>query len=123
MKTAGKVILVLSIVVAAYFGIKWLQNRNAKKVSGGAEPGADEKLCASGGSNLKTIIGSCTKPLFITTGLDVKEKCFTSASLNLDEGDLPWPEVVDANGFGKRWYFNYQSGDKFCYVDKQVLAP
>lgn len=99
----------------AYAGYMIYINRNLPKVKGGAKPTAEDEACrvgaSSGGSRLTE---QCTRPNY-NVEVGVKQKCWTNEELGgLDFG----PEIIVENfGAGKKWYYNFQSGNKFCYVD------
>lgn len=119
MKKNYKIILIIIAVVAiAYLAYKWYVNNGFHKVFGGTQPTAEDIACASGGGGGRMIIGSCTKPFVYPIPRGTSQKCFTSEQLGLGEGDSGPAIVTDLNGFGTKWYFNYQSGDRFCYVNK-----
>lgn len=112
-------LIILVVLILAYFGYKYFSNKGLPKVSGGTAPTDADKNCAGGSAAGRAIVGSCTKPIVFPVPPGVKEKCFTSEQLGLNEGDSGYAIVTDMNGFGTKWYFNYQSGDRFCYTNKQ----
>lgn len=120
MKTVKIILILVAIVVGLYFAIKWYLNKDIPRASGGTVPTDADKNCASGGASGKVIVGSCTRPMVFPIPPGVKEKCFTSEQLGLNEGDSVYTIVTDLNGFGTKWYFNYQSGDRFCYTNKKL---
>lgn len=117
MKPIHVFLIVLAIIIFIG-GYKLYSTKDNKKVSGGTPPNADDIACASGANASAKIIGNCTKPRLYPVYPGVKEKCFNSETLGLSEGDTGPSKVTEASGFGKTWYFNYQSGDRFCYTDK-----
>lgn len=128
MKYIIYIIIIIVVIAAIIFGIKYWNNRGNKKVKGGSVPTADDINCASGGTGAQraanpstsaVIIGNCTKPEIWPVESPMKQKCFTSAELGLSEGDSAPDKVTDSNGFGTTWYFNFQSGDRFCYRSPQ----
>lgn len=120
MKYIGYVILVIVILMGLHYGIKYYNNRNNKKVKGGSLPNQDDINCASGGGAAAgKITGNCTKPVIYPVQSPMREKCFTSDELGLSEGDAAPDKVTEANGFGTTWYYNYQSGDRFCFRTPQ----
>lgn len=117
MKYILYTLIVIGILISLHYVTKYYNNINIKKVSGGTLPNQSDIDCASGGTNTvgKMIIGNCTKPVIYPVDKPMREKCFTSEELGLNEGDTGPDKVTDQNGFGATWFFNYQSGDHFCY--------
>lgn len=97
----------------AYLVYRWYTNKDVPKVQGGSGPTATTEDCRTGGGGAR-LTEQCTRPKYNVAG-GVKQKCWTSEEL----GDLEFgPEtIVEQYGVGKKWYYNFQSGNKFCYVD------
>lgn len=110
-------VIVILALIAAYYGYRYYQNKDLPRAKGGSAPTDEDKNCASGGTSGLKIIGMCTKPHVFPVPPKVAEKCYSSDELGLKEGDSGYAAVTD--NFGKKWFFNYQSGDRFCYTDKQ----
>lgn len=125
MKKIWWILIIILLLVVAYYGYRYYQNRNIPKAKGGRLPSQDDINCATGGgTGSRMIIGSCTRPripLDANGNLPkpMKQKCFTSDELGLNEGDSGPSIVTDNNGFGTTWYFNFQSGNNFCYTNPQ----
>lgn len=119
MKTFFKIVGFIAAVLAFILFFRWMSNKGTKKVKigAGSAPTQADKNCASGGNAGDKIIGSCTKPMIYPLPPRWKEKCFSSDELGLQEGDQGYSVVTDNNGFGTKWFFNYQSGDRFCYTN------
>lgn len=121
MRTTVTLIIIAVVIIAAYLGYKWYTNKGLPKAKGGSLPSSSDIACATGAiTGTGKITGSCTKPKMYPLPSGYKEKCFTSDDLGLNEGDQGYSIVTDMNGFGTKWYFNYQSGNNFCYTNKPV---
>lgn len=116
------VVTIAVISAAGFFGYRWYQNKDVKKVRGGRLPTPSDVDCATGGLN-KRIIGICSKPIIDPRIMpsSMKQKCFTSDELGLTEGQPGPDKVTEQNGFGTTWYLNYQSGDNFCYRSPEYI--
>lgn len=114
------VIILVAIALISFVIYKLNKSKGSKKIVGkGFIPTASDAPCQSAPS-VNSIIGTCTKPILYPVPPDIKQKCFNSETLGLSENDLGPSKVTENNGFGKTWYFNYQNGNKFCYVDRQI---
>src|SRR3990172_9155876 len=109
------VLIVLLVIVLLWVAYKLIVRSGSKRVDGGSPPSSDDVACASG-TPTSRIIGSCTRPKLYPVRPPIREKCFTSEELGLVEGDTGPSKVTDNNGWGTTWWFNYQNGDRFCYV-------
>lgn len=106
----------LIVVAIVFIGIRkfgWF-SKTIKVKDMGSNP--DPSVCGGG----KTSSGTsreflCTKPLYQVVG-DVKERCWTYESLGEIE---PGPETSIKTPYPqeKKWYFNRQEGNKYCFVD------
>ena|SRR3990172_5152443 len=111
------VLTVLLVIVLLYVAYKLIARSGSNKVKGGSPPNAEDIACASG-TPIGRIVGSCTRPKVYPIRSPIREKCFTSEELNVAEGEEGPSKVTDNNGWGTTWFLNYQSGDRFCYVNR-----
>ena len=72
----------------------------------------DPSVCGAGRSSSRDVV--CTNPLYQVIG-NVKERCWSYESLGFEPG--PITTIKPPSPYNKKWYYNRQEGDKYCFVD------
>lgn len=121
---------VIGLIILCIYGYNKLGWFKAVTIPNAAKPNPSD--CAGGRINAREkgdiVAGKpqCTKPTYAIADSKINEMCFTADQLGVSEGqNIPlqvWVKTGFFDIFPTLWYFNYQSMDKYCYIDKPELA-